>query len=133
MAATDGFGCRFEPVEDIGEGAHEPGEPGGAVEPGELVDVGAGAERAPLAGDDERPHRVVGVELGERGVEGGQRVGADGVEPVGAGERDDGDAVAGPLDAERVAHGSTIGRSLLAGVPAADAHDIVSPPLTDSV
>ena len=65
--AVDGghrrFGVPLEPVEDIGEGAHEPGEPGGTVEPGELVDVGAGAERAPLAGHDERPHRVVGLEL----------------------------------------------------------------------
>ena len=63
----------------------KPREAGRTVEPGELVDVGTGAERPALAGDDERPHGIVGLERGERGVERSQRVGADGVEPVGAG------------------------------------------------
>src|SRR2546430_5368983 len=35
----------LEPVEDVGEGAHEPGEPRGPLEPREFLDVGAGTER----------------------------------------------------------------------------------------
>ena len=91
IAATDGFGCCFEAVEDVGERAHEPREAGGALEPGQLADVGAGTERPPLAGDHERAHAVVGLEVDQRGVERGEGVGPDRVEAIGPAQRDDRD------------------------------------------
>ena len=110
----------LEPVEDVGERAHEPREAGGAVEPGQLADVGAGAERPPLAGDHERAHAVVGLEVDQRGVERGEGVGADRVETIGPAQRDDRDRALASFDPQHVA-------------PIAHAHAIVSPPLTDRV
>ena len=73
----------LEPVEDVGERADEPREAGGALEPRQLADVGAGTERPPLAGDHERAHAVVGLEVDQRGVERGEGVGADRVQTIG--------------------------------------------------
>ena len=115
MAAIEGFGVLFEPIEDVGEGAHEPREAGGTLEPRQLVDVGAGAEGSSFTGDHERAHCIVGLEVDERVGERGERVAADGVQTIGSAQRDDRDGAVLVLHPQNVAH------------------DIVSPPLTERV
>ena len=57
MAATDGLGCCSSRSRTSVKARTNRANPAAPSSPDELVDVGAGAERAPLAGHDERPHR----------------------------------------------------------------------------
>src|SRR5207244_3949023 len=66
----------------------------GAIErPAAGAEVGARAERAAGAGDDHRPHAIVGIRRVERGDELVDRARGDGVEAVGTVQRDRRDGV----------------------------------------
>ena len=77
------------------------------------VDVGAGAERRTVAGEDDGPQlgRRLAGEAGERRPELGDQRGVERVVDLGAGERDAGDGAgrSGPLDPEHPAHGASPG------------------------
>ena len=63
--------------------------------------VGAGAEGAPGAGDDDRAHAVVGVARGVGAAEAGAHGAAERVEPIGSVQGDDCDTVC-RLDGDRI-------------------------------
>ena len=97
-----------------------------AVEAVELVDVGAGAEDPPGAGDDDGPDgRVVAQRLHAGRERVGERA-RQRVQAVGPLERQHAHAVRSHLDADRAVASVAIG-------PVHRAHAIVRPPDTDSV
>ena len=102
--------------EAVGERANEAGEVVRRLEAVELGDVGSGGEGPARAGHDDDPHRRVGLDGVEGLVEEGDGVGADGVQPAGAVEGQDGDTAV-----DVAAEDGTF------------AHAMVRPPLTDNV
>src|SRR6266566_1734900 len=79
----------------------------GAIErPAASAEVGARAERAAGAGDDHRPHAVVGIGRVERGDELVDRARGDGVEAVGTVQRDRRDGVGDVVQDLLVGHGA---------------------------
>src|SRR5947199_323057 len=79
----------------------------GAIErPAAGAEVGARAERAAGAGDDHRPHAIVGIRRVERGDELVDRARGDGVEAVGTVQRDRRDGVGDVVQDLLVGHGA---------------------------
>jgi len=77
----------------------------------DLVDVTAGAEAAPLAGQHQRPYRSLPGQLGEQVAQVGVGAEGEGVEFLGAGEGDGGHAGGGDVEAEVLPGGGAGGRA----------------------
>ena len=109
---------------DLGHRGDEAAERAGVGERLDLGEVSPGTERAARAGDDQRPHPLVGGRRRDRGGQQAEQVAADGVEAAGTVEGEHGHLT--------VRLGEKF-RLHCAGLHRLDSQAMVRPPLTDSV